>query len=191
MKRKKVHEELCLISQVEPKSVDEACKDDNQIQAMKEEPDQIVKNETWELVPRPKDKNVKGTKWVFRNKMNEQGGVIRNKERLVSKGYSLQEGVDYEETFSLVAKIEVVRMFLAYVARKKFEVYLMDVKLAFLNEELEEVYIEQLEVYPLIEEKDMVCRLKKVMYGLKQALRTWYARLDKYLAKLGFVKGKQ
>ena len=67
----------------------------------------------------------------------------------------------------------------------------MDMKLAFLNEELEEVYIEQLEVYPLIEEMDMVCRLKKAMYGHKQALRTWYARLDKYLPKVGFVKGKQ
>ena len=81
-------------------------------------------------------------------------------------------------------------MFLGYVASKKFEVYSMDVKLAFLNKELEEVYIEKPEVYPLTEEKDMVCRLKKVMYGLNQALRTLYARLDKYLAKLGCVKGK-
>ena len=113
MTRNRVHEKLCLISQVEPKSADEAWEDDNWIQAMKEELDQIVKNETWELVPRAKDKNVKGTKWVFKNKMNEQGEVVRNKERMVSKGYSQKEGVDYEETFSLVAKIGVVRMFLA------------------------------------------------------------------------------
>ena len=86
MTRKKVH--LCLISQIEPKSTNEACEDENWINALKEELDQIDKNKRWELVPRPKDKNVIGTKWVFRNKMNEQGEVVRNKARLVCKGYS-------------------------------------------------------------------------------------------------------
>ena len=80
---------------------------------MKEELDQIVKNETWELVPRPKIKNVIGTKWVFKNKMNEQGEVVRNKAKLVCKGYSQKEGIDYEETYALVARMEAVRMFLA------------------------------------------------------------------------------
>ena len=98
MTRNRVHEELCLITQVEPKNLDEACKDDPWIQEMKEELDQIVRNETWELVPRPKYKNVKGTKRILRNKMNEQGEVLRNKEQLVSKGYSQQKGIDYEET---------------------------------------------------------------------------------------------
>ena len=87
MTRNRVNEELCLNSQVEPKSTDEVCKDDHWMQGMKEELDQIVKNETWELVPRPKDKFFIGTKWVFRNKMNEQGEVVRNKVRLVCKGY--------------------------------------------------------------------------------------------------------
>ena len=86
MTRNKVIEEICLIYQVEPKSADEKVKDDYWIQEMKEEVDQIVKNKTWELFCRPKDKNVIGTKWVFRNKMNEQ--VVRNKARLVCKGYS-------------------------------------------------------------------------------------------------------
>ena len=128
---------------------------------MKEELNQIVKNETWDLVPRPKDKNVIETKWVFRNKMNEQWGVVRNKARLVCKGYS-QQGVDYEETFASIARIEALRMFLAYAANKNFKVYQMDVKSSFLNGELkEEVYIEQLEGFPLTEEKDMVCRMNK------------------------------
>lgn len=175
---------------IEPKSADEACKDDHWIQAMKEELDLIVKNEPWELVPRPKNKNVIGTKWVFRNKMNEQGEVVRNNARLVCKGYSQQEGIDYEETFSLVARIEAVRMSLAYAASKKFKVYQMNVKSAFLNGELEEeTCIEQPEGFPLTTEVDMLCRLKKALYGLKQELRIWYARLDKYLAKLGFAKG--
>lgn len=105
---------------------------------MKEELDQIVQNDTWELVPRLKDKNVIGTKWVFRNKMNEHGEVVRNKVRLVCKGYSQQEGIDYEETFSPIARIELVRMFLAYAANKKFKVYQMGVKSTFINGELEE-----------------------------------------------------
>ena len=75
-----------------------------------------MKNETWELVPRPKDKNVIGTKWVFRNKMNEQGEVVRNRAKLVYKGYSQQEGIGYEETYSPMARMEAVRMFLAYAA---------------------------------------------------------------------------
>ena len=121
--------------------------------------------------------------------MNEQGEVIRNKARLVCKGYSQQEGIDYEETYAPVARMEVVRMFLAYAANKNFKVYQMDVKPTFLNEELEEeVYIEQQEVFPLTIEKDMVWKLKKDLYGLKQAPRTWFARLDKHLEKLGFGK---
>ena len=88
MTRSKINEELCLISQVEPKSADEAVKDDHWMQAMKEELDQIIKNDTWKLVPRHENKNVIDTKWVFRNKMNEHGEVVRNKARLVCKGYS-------------------------------------------------------------------------------------------------------
>ena len=83
MTRKRVHEELCLISQVEPKSLDEACKDDHWIQEINKEVDQIVKNETWEVVPKPKEKNVIGIKWVFKKKMNEKGEIVRNKVRLV------------------------------------------------------------------------------------------------------------
>ena len=100
---------------------------------MKEELDQILKNETWELVPRPANKNVIGTKWVFRNKMNEQGEVVRKKVILVYKGYSQKEGIDYDETYAPIEIIEVVRLLLAYVAYKKFKVYQMDIKLSFLN----------------------------------------------------------
>ena len=100
---------------------------------MKEELDQIVKNETQELVPKLVDKNVIGTKWVFRNKMNEQGEFVRNKASLICKGYSQQEGIDYDETYALVARIKVVRLFLAYITQKKFKVYQMDVKLTFFN----------------------------------------------------------
>ena len=122
--------------------------------------------------------------------MNEQGEVVRNKARLVCKGYSQQEGIDYEETYALVVTMEAVRMILAYAVNKKFKVYHMYVKSFFLNGELEEdVYNEQPKSYPLTEEKNIVCRLKKALYGIKQAHRTWYAWLDKYLVKMRFAKG--
>lgn len=157
-RNKAQREELCQISQVEPKSTDEASKDYFWIQAMREELDQIENNDRWQLIPRPKDKNIIGTKWVFRNWMNEQGEIVRNKEKLVCKGYSQHEGIDYEETFAPIAIIEASRMVLAYVANNKFKVYQMNVKLSFLNGEFEEeVYIEHPEGSPLTKEGDMVC----------------------------------
>jgi hypothetical protein len=92
---------------------------------MDEELDQIEKNDTWELVPRPKNKNVIGTKWVFRNKLNEYGQVTRNKARLVCKGYAQIEGIDFEETFSLVARMETICLILAYACSKNVKVYQM------------------------------------------------------------------
>jgi hypothetical protein len=181
---------LALLSTVEPNSFEEANTDEHWIKAMEEELDQIEKNETWELVPRPKDKNMIGTKWVFRNKLNEDGQVTRNKERLVCKGYAQVEGIDFEETFSPVSRMEAVRLILAYACSKRIKVYQMDVKSTFLNGELEEeVYIEQPEGFILSEKEDYVCRLKKALYGLKQAPRAWYSRLDRYLQQQGFRKG--
>ena len=109
---------------------------------------------------------------------------------MVCKGYSQQEGIDYDKTYALVARIKVVELFLSYAAHKKFKVYQIDVKSTFMNVELEEdVYIEQPGGFSLTNDKDMVCRLKKALYGLKQTPRTWYARLDKHWEKLGFSKG--
>jgi hypothetical protein len=100
---------------------------------MDEELDQIDKYNTWELVPRPKNKNVIGAKWVFKNKLNEDGQVTRNKARLVCKGYAQIEGIDFEETFSPVAKMEAIHFILDYACSKNVKVYQMDVKSAFLN----------------------------------------------------------
>ena len=156
---------------------------------MNVELDQIEKNNTWELVPRPTDKKVIGSKWVFKNKLNEQGQIVRNKARLVCKGYAQVEGQDFDENFSLVARMEAIRMFLAYACHKQFKVYQMDIKSAFLNGNLEEeVYMEQPEGFSVIGKPVYVCKLKKALYGLKQALRAWYARLDKYLQDKRFKK---
>ena len=125
--------EVAYLSQVEPTSTKESYKDESWVKAMNEELDQIEKNQTWDLVPRPKDKNVIGTKWVFKNKMNEDGQVVIKKAILVCKGYAQVEGVNYEETFAPVARLEAIRLFLAFASHKKLKVYQMDVKSAFLN----------------------------------------------------------
>jgi hypothetical protein len=122
--------------------------------------------------------------------MNENGKVIRNKAILVCKGYAQVEGVDYEETFAPVARLEAIRMFLAFSNYKKFKVYQMDVKSAFLNGNLEEeVYIEQPKGFQLNNKRYYVFKLKKSLYRLKEAPRDWYARLDSYLQKQGLKRG--
>jgi hypothetical protein len=173
-----------------PKNFDETSQHDDWIRTMNEELDQIEKNNTWEFVPRPEDKNVIGSKWVFKNKMNEKGQVVRNKARLVCKGYAQVEGQDFDETFAPVARLEAIRMFLAYSCHKNFKEYQMDVKSSFLNGDLEEeVYMEQLEGFSLKDNPNYVRKLKKALYGLKKAPRAWYYRLDKFLQDKGFKKG--
>eukprot|EP00253_Pinus_taeda_P002843 PITA_02843 len=145
---------IALLSMIEPETFAQASKDPHWVKAMEEEMSQIEKNKTWELVPRPKDNNIIGTKWVLKNKMNEEGQVIINKARLVYKGYSQIEGIDFEETFAPVACMEAIRMFLAFSCSKGFKIY---VKLAFLNGELkEEVYVEEPEGFDLTEGKYLV-----------------------------------
>jgi hypothetical protein len=173
---------LALLSTIEPNCFEEASKDEFWNKAMDEELDQIEKNDTWELVPRPMNKNVISTKWVFMNKSNEDGQVTRNKARLICKGYAQIEGIDFEETFSPVARMEAICFLLAYACSKNIKVYQMDIKSSFLNWELEEeLYIEKPEGFQLSENVDYVCKLKNALCGLKHAPRAWYSRLDKYL----------
>ncbi|KAL8124825.1 hypothetical protein AgCh_012470 [Apium graveolens] len=109
-----------------------------------EEAEINTRNKVWKLVPAPKNRSVIGTKWVFRNKMDENGIVTRNKARLVVKDYSQEKGIDYDEIFAPVARLEEIRIFLAFAAHSDFKVYQMDVKSAFLNGELEEeIYLQQ------------------------------------------------
>ena len=154
-----------------------------------EEIEEIERNKIWTIVPRPKDKNVIDTKWVFRNILNEDGKVSRNKSRLVWKVYSQEDSIDYGETFSPFSKLEGVRTLLAYTAHKGFKVYQMDVKSAFLNGILnDEVYIEKPKGFVDPKKRDMVCKLHKELYGLKQAPRSWYEKLHNYLTKIGFQR---
>ncbi|GKD26629.1 retrovirus-related pol polyprotein from transposon TNT 1-94 [Tanacetum coccineum] len=126
----------------EPKTIKEAMADSAWIEAMQEELHQFDRLQVWELVDKPFGKTVIKLKWLWKNKKDEDQTVIHNKERLVAKGYAQEEGIDFEESFSLVARLEAIRIFIAYAAHKNFPIYQMDVKTAFLNGLLkEEVYV--------------------------------------------------
>ncbi|WVZ85128.1 hypothetical protein U9M48_032080 [Paspalum notatum var. saurae] len=156
---------------------------------MHEELENFERNHVWDLVEPPPNCRPIGTKWVFKNKQGEDGMVVRNKARLVARGLS-KEGIDYEETFAPVARLEAIRILLAFAASKGFKLQQMDVKSAFLNGFIEEeVYVRQPPSFESARFPDRVYKLRKALYGLKQAPRAWYARLKSFLLKSGFVMG--
>ncbi|GKA65041.1 retrovirus-related pol polyprotein from transposon TNT 1-94 [Tanacetum coccineum] len=166
---------FCFISTIEPKNVNEALGYESWIVAMQEELNQFIANDVWELVPQPKNMKIIGTKWVFRNKLDENGIVSRNKARLVAQGYNQQEGIDYDETYAPVARLESIRILLAYACALDFKLFQMDVKSAFLNGFInEEVYVAQPPGFIDFEKPDHVYKLKKALYGLKQAPKAWW-----------------
>ncbi|GJQ91906.1 retrovirus-related pol polyprotein from transposon TNT 1-94 [Tanacetum coccineum] len=161
---------FCFISTIEPKNVNEALKDESWIIAMQEELNQFIANDVWELVPQPKNMTIIKTKWVFRNKLDENDVVSQNKVRLVAQGYNQQEGIDYDETYAPVARLESIRILLAYDCALDFKLFQMDVKSAFLNGLInEEVYVAQPSGFTDFEKPDHVYKLKKALYGLKQS----------------------
>ncbi|GJT54295.1 putative ribonuclease H-like domain-containing protein [Tanacetum coccineum] len=145
----------------------------------------------WTLVDLPYGKRAIGTKWVYKNKKDERGIVIRNKARLVAQGYTQEEGIDYDEVFATVARIEAIRLFLAYASFKDFVVYQVDVKSAFMYGKIEEeVYVCQPPGFEDPKFPDKVYKVEKVLYGLHQALRAWYETLSTYLLDNGFQSGQ-
>ncbi|GJR60689.1 putative ribonuclease H-like domain-containing protein [Tanacetum coccineum] len=175
----------------EPKKVIHALKDPSWIKTMQEELLQFKLQEVWTLVDLPNGKRAIGTKWVFRNKKDERGIVIRNKARLVAQGYTQEEGIDYDEVFAPVARIEAIRLFLAYASFKDFMVYQIDVKSAFLYGKIEkEVYVCQPPGFEDPDFPDKVYKVEKALYGLHQAPRAWYETLSTYLLDNGFQRGK-
>ncbi|GJW16879.1 retrovirus-related pol polyprotein from transposon TNT 1-94 [Tanacetum coccineum] len=156
------------------KKVSEALKHLGWVDAMQEELNQFCRNKVWTLVPLPYGKIAISSKWVFRNKKDKDGIVTKNKARLVAQGYSQEEGIDYDETFAPVARMEVIRIFLAFATYMNFIVFQMDVKSAVLNEKpKEEVYVKQPSGFKSSEFPDYVCKLDKALYKLKQVPRAW------------------
>nr|GEX91723.1 retrovirus-related Pol polyprotein from transposon TNT 1-94 [Tanacetum cinerariifolium] len=168
----------------------EALRDTDWVSAMQDEFDQFARLKVWRLVPRTNGKTIIKTKWIFKNKKDESSLVSRNKARHVAVGYSQQEGIDYDETFAPISRIEAIRLFLAYAAHKDFTVFQMDVKTAFLNGTLkEEVYVGQPLGFVSKQYPDYVYALDKSLYRLKQAPRAWYDVLLQFLIDNGFQKG--
>ncbi|CAM8951340.1 unnamed protein product [Rhodiola kirilowii] len=158
---------------------------------MQDELYQFERNKVWRLVPRPEKRKVIGTRWILKNKLNSNGEIVRNKARLVVKGYNQQEGIDYEETFAPVAKLEAIRLLIAYSVQFGFKLHHMDVKMAFLNGYLkEEIHVEQFPGFEDPDRQDFVYVLDKDVYGLKQAPRAWYEHLSEYLLAHGYERRK-
>nr|GFC33705.1 retrovirus-related Pol polyprotein from transposon TNT 1-94 [Tanacetum cinerariifolium] len=142
------------------------------------------------LVPSPDNISPLTLKWLFKNKHDEEQTVIKNKSRLVVRVYHQEEGIEFEESFALVARMEAIRIFLAYAAHKSFTVFQMDVKTAFLHGTLkEDVYVCQPEGFIDADHPSHVYKLKKARYGLKQAPRALYDELSKFLLQNHFFKG--
>ncbi|GKC44330.1 putative ribonuclease H-like domain-containing protein, partial [Tanacetum coccineum] len=180
----------CFLSQEEPKKIFDSLKDPSWVETMQEELLQFKIQNVWVLVDCPNGVRPIGTKYVLKNKRDERGIVIRNKVRLVAQGHTQEEGIDYEEVFAPVAKIEAIRLFLAYASYMGFTIYQMDVKSAFLYRTIdEEVYVTQPPGFQDSQFPDKVYKVVKAMYGLHQAPRVWYGTLSKYLLDNGFQRG--
>ncbi|GJZ93366.1 putative ribonuclease H-like domain-containing protein [Tanacetum coccineum] len=170
---------MAKISKEHALKVIQALDDPSWIEAMQEELLQFKLQKVWTLVDLPNGKRAIGTKWVFRNKKDERGIVVRNKERLVAQGYTQEEGIDYEEVFTLVARIEAIRLFLAYASFMGFIVYQIDVKSAFLYGTIEEeVYVCQPPGFKDPQFHDKVYKVEKALYGLHQAPRALQVYVD-------------
>ncbi|GJR72787.1 putative ribonuclease H-like domain-containing protein [Tanacetum coccineum] len=170
--------------------ISEALEDESWVDAMQEELLQFKIQKVWILVDLPYGKKAIGTKWVYRNKKDERGVVVRNKARLVAQGYRQEEGIDYDEVFAPVARIEAIRIFLAFASYMGFIVYQMDVKSAFLYGTIdEEVYVSQPPGFVDPKFPKKVYKVVKALYGLHQAPRAWYATLSTFLLKSGYRRG--
>ncbi|GJS71997.1 putative ribonuclease H-like domain-containing protein [Tanacetum coccineum] len=176
---------------MEPKKPVQALKDPSWVEAMQDELLQFKLLKVCTLVDLPRDKWAIGTKWVFRNKKDERGIVVKNKARLVAQGHTQEEGIYYDEVFAPVARIEAIRLFLAYASFKDFVVYQMDVKSTFLYGKIEEeVYVCQPPGFEDPHFPDKVYKVEKALYGLHQALRAWYETLSTYFLDNGFYRGQ-
>nr|GEW55716.1 retrovirus-related Pol polyprotein from transposon TNT 1-94 [Tanacetum cinerariifolium] len=163
------------LTSVEPKTYKDALTQSCWIEAMQEELNEFEWLKVWELVPRPDKVMVITLKWIYKVKLDELGGILKNKARLVARGYRQEEGIDFEESFAPVTRLEAIWIFLAYATHKNMVVYKMDVKIAFLNGYLgEEVYVSHSDGFVDQDNPNHMYKLKKALYGLKQApTGTW------------------
>ncbi|KAJ0820166.1 putative RNA-directed DNA polymerase [Helianthus annuus] len=181
----------CFVSQIEPRTYKEALTEDSWVNAMQEELSQFEKLGVWKLVDLPNGHRKINTKWVFKCKRDDRGVVVRIKARLVVQGFSQQEGIDFTKVYAPVARLEAIRIFLAFASWKNFKVYQLDVKSAFHYRKVkEEVYVGQPPGFTNPIHKIKVYLLDKALYGLHQAPRAWYETLSQHLLANRFIRGK-
>jgi hypothetical protein len=155
--------------------------------AMKAEMDAVEKNRTWELADLPRGHRTITLKWVFKLKMVEVGAIINHNARLVARGFLQRDEIDFDDAFAPVARMESVRLLLTLPVQEGWRVHHMDVRSAFLNDDLkEEVYVHQPPGFAIPDKEGKVLHLRKTLYGLRQAPRTWNAKLDSMLRRMGF-----
>ncbi|GJZ20318.1 retrovirus-related pol polyprotein from transposon TNT 1-94 [Tanacetum coccineum] len=195
-KRLQLHEQAlfyyydAFLPSVEPKTYKDALTQSCWIEAMKEQLHEFERLEVWKLVPHPDKLMVIILKLIYKVKLDELGGILKNKARLVAHGYHQEEGIDFEESFAPMARLEVVLIFLALAAHMNMIIYQIDVKTTFLNGILrEKVYVSQPDGFMDPDNPNHVYRLKKTLYGFKQAPRAWYDLLSSFLLSQGFSKG--
>ena len=183
---------IAIDSEDDPINYKEALKDvdvQEWQKAMDREMESMYSNSVWSLVEAPKGVKPIGCKWIYKRKRGSDGKVETFKARLVAKGYTQKEGIDYEETFSPVAMLKSIRILLAVAASLDYEIWQMDVKTAFLNDNLnEDIYMQQPEGFKAKGKEHMVCKLQRSIYGLKQASRSWNIRFDQAITSFGFEK---
>jgi hypothetical protein len=175
----------------EPSNIEEAVSQQVWRDAKMEEHYSIMRNDVWEIVLRPEGKLAVTSKWLYKVKHAADGNVDKYKARFVARGFSQKEGVDYEETFSPVARYSSIRAILSIASEMGWSIHQMDVKTAFFKGFIkEEVYIKQPQGFEVHDRETHACRLKKALYGLKQAPRAWYSRIDSYLQGMGFTNSE-
>ncbi|KAI3784030.1 hypothetical protein L1987_43121 [Smallanthus sonchifolius] len=184
-----LHQEECLLLNDEPYNFEEAKNNIEWQKAMQAELTSIKQNKTWQLCHLLSRSKAIGLKWVFKIKRDANGSITKYKARLVAKGYVQDPGVDFDEVFAPVARLETIRLILGLVARNKWLVYHHDIKSAFLNGELKEVvHVKQPEGYVVPVKENMVYILNKALYGLRQAPRAWNEKLDRTMKILNFTR---
>jgi len=177
---------MSISSTIEPSSYAEASQHDCWIKAMKAELQALQSNDTWRLTPLPPHKTAIGCRWIYKIKHRADGSIERYKARLVVKGYTQMEGLDYLDTFSPVAKLTTVRLLLALAALNQWHLRQLDVNNAFLHGELDEEVYMQVSPGLSVPNSQMVCQLQRSLYGLKQASRQWFTKLSGLLTSHGF-----
>lgn len=180
-----------MLNIAEPSNFHLASKSFEWKEAMKEVCESIMKNDTWDLVKLRHGKQPIGCRWLFKLNFKANGSIDKYKARLVANRYSQKEGIDFEETFSLVAKLNTIRLIISLGAKHHWKIHQLDVKFAFLNGDLkEELYLVQLEGFVKKAEENLVYRLKKSLFGLKQAPRSWYNKIDSFFLMHGYKRRK-